>query len=67
MVHETCKHHNKQPPKVSSDSLSQVWFPTCQVYLSKFDVTTLSNFQEVLKTSVQRSELEGLVTSNFNG
>ena len=38
--------------EVSSNSLSQVRFPTCQFYLSKFDVTRPSNFHEVLKTSV---------------
>ena len=49
----TCKHHKTQPLKVWSDSLSQVRFPTCQFYLSIFDVTRLSNFHEVLKTSVK--------------
>ena len=34
------------------DSLSQVQFPACQFYLSKFDVMRPYNFHKVLKTSV---------------
>ena len=42
----------------TGDSLSQVQFPACQFYLSKFDVTRPHNFHKVLKTSV--------VTVSFN-
>ena len=46
---------SKHPPfYVTGDSLSQVRFPTCQFYQSKFDVTRPCNFHKVLKTSVQR-------------
>ena len=40
------------PPFLSSHSLSSVWFPACQFYPSKFDVTRPSDFHKVLKTSV---------------
>ena len=44
---------SKHPPLyVTGDSLSQVRFPTCQFYQSKFDVTRPCNFHKVLKTSV---------------
>ena len=44
---------SKHPPLyVIGDSLSQVRFPSCQFYQSKFDVTRPCNFHKVLKTSV---------------
>ena len=40
------------PPYVSTDSLSQVQFPSCQFYQSEFGVATLSDFRGVLLASL---------------
>ena len=57
---------SKHPPfYVTGDSLSQVRFPTCQFYQSKFDVTRPCNFHKVLKTSVPLRKKVATVTPVF--